>query len=753
LKLKCQGASWKDEYAQTFGFREFWIEGKKFLLNGTEIRLRPASQVYMETRFAGSVELTDAHIDGCFYAGFNSEECWPVNHDEKGSVNFREQWADRADRKGFLLMGTALPLIESKWDKADYRESYRRKLEQDLRRYRNHPSVVLWTTNPNWLGNGLDQDPWHVGRSEEVPGGIEDWKKKRAAEAVSMIKQIDSTRPVMNHAGANNGDVYNINCYLNFMPLQEREEWLSEWAKSGDLPLMCIEFGTPWSLSFLRGRWSFEGVTEPLMTEYCAIYLGHEAYALESADYREGIRRKYRGSHQFGDWINGETLIESSPAFQKLEALFIRNTYRSWRTWGITGGMLPWDYGFGWDAYATERRRKRVPVREESLHPFTPGMRGIARDKEAVTFIRPFQPEGVDVYPAGTALIEANSPTLGWIAGGKGSFTAKDHHFTAGQTVAKQIVLVNDERTARDYSYSWTAELDGKRIATESGKGRIDPAKTLFLPLEFRLPELPGKAKSAGTISLQAKIGPRDQKDVLAFHAFPKPTPLGQSVALYDPLGKTRSMLAELGCAVKDWSARGPSDLLVVGREALSGGQALPMDLEAAVRGGGRVLVLTQSPEWLRTTAGFRVAPHLSRRVFPVSASHPVCQDLEEANLSDWSGPSTLVEAYPKTPVQDPRWRSPKYGFHWGNQGVVSSAAVEKPHRSGWRPILECEFDLAYSPLLELDYGQGRLVLCTIDLEDHVATDPAAAVLARNILRYCASAKAIARAKHTILLG
>jgi beta-galactosidase len=123
------------------------------------------------------------------------------------------------------------------------------------------------------------------------------------------------------------------------------------------------------------------------------------------------------------------------------------------------------------------------------------------------------------------------------------------------------------------------------------------------------------------------------------------------------------------------------------------------------------------------------------------------------ADLSDWAGESTLVEAHPQAPVQESRWRSPKYGFHWGNRGAVTSAPLEKPHRSGWRPILECEFDLAYSPLLELDYGLGRLVLCTLDLEDHVLLDPAAALLAKNILRYSAAAKATARARHTILLG
>ena len=378
--------------------------------------------------------MTDAHIDGCFYAGFNMEECWPVNHDEKGSVNFRELWADRADRKGFLLMGAALPIDGGKWAKAEYQETHARKLERELRRYRNHPSIVIWTTNPNWLGNGLDQDPRYIGRteSEALVKALEDWKKTAAKGAVAAIKKLDPTRLVLNHAGAYNGDIYNINCYLNLIPLQEREEWLSEWAKNGDMPLMCCEFGTPWKYSFLLGRWGFEGSTEPLMTEYCAIYLGAQAYALETADYRQAIGKQ---SKDLG--ANWNTVIDASPAFEQLQALFNRNTYRSWRTWGISGGMIPWDYGYGWDVFDNERRRKNLRVEEQDLRPFTPGMRGTVRGKVVVSLTKPFQPGGMDIYPAGVALMEANGPTLAWIAGAKGAFTAKDHSFEVGSRRGK----------------------------------------------------------------------------------------------------------------------------------------------------------------------------------------------------------------------------------------------------------------------------------------------------------------------------
>ncbi len=90
-----------------------------------------------------------------------------------------------------------------------------------------------------------------------------------------------------------------------------------------------------------------------------------------------------------------------------------------------------------------------------------------------------------------------------------------------------------------------------------------------------------------------------------------RPAPLKQVVTLYDPVGKTGKMLTSLGYTVEHWKGSQPSgDLIVIGREALSGGKALPFDLQATVAAGGRVLICSQDPEWLRERLGFRVASH-----------------------------------------------------------------------------------------------------------------------------------------------
>ena len=67
---------------------------------------------------------------------------------------------------------------------------------------------------------------------------------------------------------------------------------------------------------------------------------------------------------------------------------------------------------------------------------------------------------------------------------------------------------------------------------------------------------------------------------------------------------------------------------------------------------------------------------------------------------------------------------------------------MRSPTAAAGRPLLECEFDLAYTPLMELDYGQGRLIVCTLDLEDHVALDPAARLMAGRVMDYALHASA-----------
>jgi hypothetical protein len=76
-----------------------------------------------------------------------------------------------------------------------------------------------------------------------------------------------------------------------------------------------------------------------------------------------------------------------------------------------------------------------------------------------------------------------------------------------------------------------------------------------------------------------------------------------------------------------------------------------------------------------------------------------------------------------------------------GNDGNIASVIIEKPSRGDWLPILDCGFDLQYSPLLECREGQGRIVFCQLDVTQRTLPEPAAERVCRNLLRSLATAK------------
>ena len=429
---------------------------------------------------------------------------------------------------------------------------------------------------------------------------------------------------------------------------------------------------------------------------------------------------------------------------------------------GNTGGIFPWSNAHGWTASPDAGK-------EVDLGPFVPGRRGYYFRTAPMANLHWLDPQAARMLPAGKALVENNQPTLAWICGPGGrpnpgvpgpdkSFTAKDHNFWTGRAIEKQVALLNDTRSSQKYLVHWEASVAGQQVGFGEKQGTIDLAQTLFVPITFNAPLHIKGPKVDGQITMSVKIGQATHEDRFAFRVFAPPAPLSSELAVYDPAGKTTELLRRLGYSVHEWDQVTADPLMVIGRSALIGRPDLLRELEPFVQNGARVIVFIQDPEFMRNRLGLRVAWDMSRRVFPVAASHPVMAGLDATDLSDWAGSSTLLEPYPNGTWEKPfgyDYETPMalYGWRWGGRGAVASAPVEKPHKGSWRPILEDEFDLAYSPLMELDYGKGRLIWCMLDLEDHAAKDPAALQLAGQIMRYAQTAPLRPKAGRTVYIG
>jgi beta-galactosidase len=732
LHLEAAGVGLADDYAQRFGFREFWIDGRKYFLNGTEFRARPglatnAGRYGREAVERDLRELADF--------GFNLAEDWPMDPGQRGSLEYREALSDGADRIGLPITGIVNDMTPYLDGKVTTRNRYEARMAADLKRYRNHASIVMWGTTANAFGWFDDQNPRYLGRTVIPANAAGQVRGDLARALITVVKKHDPTRPVFTHAGGHVGDVYNTNTYLNIIPLQERAEWLSDWATNGETPFWAVEFGTPLGTTFLRGRHDdgqAEG-TEPFVSEYCAIYFGKDAYKNEMDEYRQQIRTKFKTGQQYASWHSASILSNTSD-FQQLQAIFDTQTYRAWRTSGLSGGALPWAAGYRFGGGTRETL---------NVGPFVPGRRGTYQ--ATVDVVKP------ELSPAGVALKAALSPSLVYI-GGSPAFTDQAHNFRAGTLLNKQVVLLNDTRAPQTYSYRWSISVNGKALRASAGKGTLAIAETRFAPIQVMLPKQLAMEKCDGIVTLTCKIGDSTQTDSFAFRVFAsRPVTAMGPIAVFDPLGDTSRLLARLGYKPYPWKGDA-TPLVVVGRKALSSGALIPAELTTYVGHGGRALVMGQSPDYLRDALGFRTTYHPTRRVYRIGGGNPIVAGLDDTDLRDWTGSGTLVEAYPVTYKRSQNG-SPYAGWHWGNRGSVASVAVEKPHLTGWRPLLECEFDLAYSPLMELDYGRGRITLCTLDLEDQAAVDPVAERLGKQLLRYVATAPIAPRAEAVYVGG
>ena len=246
----------------------------------------------------------------------------------------------------------------------------------------------------------------------------------------------------------------------------------------------------------------------------------------------------------------------------------------------------------------------------------------------------------------------------------------------------------------------------------------------------------------------------REDHDATDLTVFPPASvcALDRRWAVYDPPdrgGATTAELARLGFsapAVGLGDDLSEVDVLVVGTKVLDGTLQLPATA-ADVDRGLRILLFEQSAGALQAM-GLRTEDVVPRFVFPRVADHPALAGLTPANLVNWRGSGRLV---PETKANG--WPYPDKRMHWGNRGSVASVVIETPHQGAFTPIVECAFDLSFSPLLEWRHGEGCVLFCQMDVTDRTATDPAADRLVVNLLGHLDHAPVASAAARVVFIG
>jgi hypothetical protein len=750
-----------------FGYREWWIDGRDFYLNGTRIHLSAVpldnAQIGARTATYEAARETMKRLQG-FGINFvytHNYGCEPGSH-----VSFAEVLR-AADDVGMLVAFSQPHFSHYDWKAADADRAngYARYAEVYVRAAQNHPSVVAYSMSHNATGYDEDMNPDLIDGAKDPRDDT--WSRnnaKLARRAEAIVSALDPSRIIYHHSSGNLGSMHTMNFYLNFVPIQEISDWFEHWATMGVKPVFPCEYGVPftWDWTMYRGwykgrrEWGSARVPwEFCLAEWNAQFLGDRAYRVGEAEKRN-LRweaKQFQAGNLWHRWDYPRP-VGSSDFDDRHEvfAQYITDNWRAHRTWGISANS-PWEYAAFWKLRdGVDRRRKELKVDWENLQ--RPGF--------SPDYIQPrhgwmsVDGERSDWVPtaAAQALLRNNRPLLAYIGGKPGDFTNKDHNFLPGETVVKQLIVINNSREAVACECAWSLGLP--RPAGGSKKVSFRTGDQERIPLRFDLPAglVPGKYELTATV----RFGDREtQKDSFTVHVLPRPTdpPAGPRVALFDPRGETASLLAGLGVRFQKVEATADlsgHDVLIIGKEALTPDGAGP-DVKR-VQDGLKVIVFEQTANVLEERFGFRVAEYGLRQVFRRVPDHPLLAGLETGHLRDWRGAATLLPPRLKYTLR------PRYGptVHWcgievprawrcGCRGNVASVLIEKPARGDFLAVLDGGYGLQYSPLLEYREGEGMVLFCQLDLTARTEGEPAADTLARNMIRYVSGWKPSARRK------
>ncbi|MFZ2654198.1 MAG: hypothetical protein WAX69_04735 [Victivallales bacterium] len=697
----------------SFGFRELWTEGRKILLNGHETRLRLLM-------WRGGAEPSGSTHALSFFRlmGYNATyiqsnpSMWWGTWRETPIID--DTLLDAMDKVGFAVMlpSPAVGGIRDNLLKDDaLRKDFERETDIWIRRYRNHPSVIAWTVGMNTYCPADNINPKGMGRrlSSTLAG---QGMPKVITTACDIVKKYDPTRLAYSHADGSLGDISTSNMYLNFAPLQEREEWPMSWAESGDMPYQMAEFGQPFEQNFWKpnrpaGK-SF------LPTEFFAIYFGEKAYAAET---EAGLKKLVEYgilNKSFGPPVNW---TDEYPMYWDFQRLFVRQTNRAFRSWGVNAGWGYWNLSTGYGSPTSTNT---------ALQPFWRDNR-YGNLKEDYTAKPAWANEDFDIYS------QANKPLLVYLAGWP-RHTDKTHIYFSEERVDKSAAVVWDGPGTANLEMEWLLRASDGSIAA---KGSLSLSAAIgenkLIPISFTAPAV--KERTDYSLELKIKCNGKDEEgDSFSISVFPRNTELlkfHSKIAIWDPDGKSSSWIKKLGATSTLWEPKDGMkgvELLVIGREVLKPGEAMPYSAED-VRNGLKVIVLEQRPEvW--HSLGLRTTEAMPRIVFPADAQSPILKGISVDDLRYWRGSPDLL---PEGKNQSAETRhAPK----WTNTNAMSSSMPQIPRCVGFTPILAGEFDMDYSPLLEWRDGKGIVLFCSLDLSARVGSDPAATLLARNMLEW-----------------
>ncbi len=174
-----------DSHQTTFGFRTFGVSGNRFLLNGQPYWLRGANHFphglrpndaalarrFVELAREGNVRVTRTHV-----------------------APLTETWAAETDRQGMLVSFEGIwpwLMLHGELPNPRLLEIWHNDFASLVRKYRNHPSVVLWTVN--------NEMKFYIFDHENKELLARKWGI--VTRMIRTVRELDPTRPVVADSG------------------------------------------------------------------------------------------------------------------------------------------------------------------------------------------------------------------------------------------------------------------------------------------------------------------------------------------------------------------------------------------------------------------------------------------------------------------------------------------------------------------------------------------------------------------------
>ena len=749
-----------------FGFREFWIEGRDYYLNGTRIYLfvMPTDNALLGAAWANYDSVRESLLR---LKSFGVNAVYTHNYGcQPGQHQGYAETLRAADDVG-MLVGFSQPHFghyDWKLPDAEKANGYARHAEFYVRMAQNHPSVVMYSMNHNALSYRGSRDPDKIDGLHNEQGEVGPRTSDNAKQGLlcqSIVERLDPTRVVYHHSSGNLGNMHTLNLYLGFAPIQEISDHFEHWATEGAKPLFLCEYLSPYPLDWTMYRGWYEGKrsfgSSPVPWEFCmgewnAQFLGDRGFNLNEYD-KTSLRweaNKWRTTKTWLRWTYPYSIVRSSSLGyddqEEVWSMFTTDNWRAFRTHGVST-MNVFGYGPFWKLRdGVNKDRKNLKVDWENLQ--RPGFSADYIEERYTRMDQAFDRSDWTLTIAGKALVRNNMPLLAYIAGKPEHFTSKEHNYLPGETFGKQVVLINNSRETVTCDTSWSLALPQPIRGTK--KTTIETGNQERIPLEFALPATLGHGAYDITMTAQFSTG-ETQEDTFTIHVLPRAQTLksGTKVALFDPGRETARLLEHVGLACEPVEADADLsgfDMLIIGRQAITlDGQAPDV---SRVRDGLKVIMFEQTAEVLEKRFGFRVQEYGLRRAFKRIPDHPVLAGIETEHLRDWRGEATILperlvnyEPHPYSGTPRVEWCGIKVArcYRAGNWGSVSSVLIEKPARGDFLPIVDGGFSLQYSPLMVYREGKGIMLLCQMDVSGRTDAEPVAARLAANMVTYVSS--------------